>query len=142
MRTREPIPPAQRRRTALQVAVGAPFAGLIWLLIIRLVSGTWSLGFPLTIVGVSCSLALLMLVREPVGSLACRIWTGLIFVIDWVVTRVLCAMLYYLIFTPLGLVLRVLGVPLLKLKADPGASSYWEKGSPRRDDGRHYFRQY
>jgi hypothetical protein len=59
-----------------------------------------------------------------------------------VVTRVVCLFLYYLIFTPVGLVLRLLRVSLLRMETDPRAKTYWRKVSPPADDQRHYFRQY
>ncbi|MGC9451858.1 MAG: hypothetical protein ACP5I4_10460 [Oceanipulchritudo sp.] len=131
-----------RRRLARELVIGAPVAGLLWLLILRVFLGEWSLGFPLVIVGFSLVLALVMIGPEPGGSLAYRFWKGLIFVIDWAVTRVVCLFLYYLIFTPLGLVLRLLRVPLLRMRTDPTAATHWRKVSPPADDRRHYFRQY
>lgn len=136
------VEPGLRRRLARELVIGAPVAGLLWLLILRVFLGTWSFTFPLVIVAVSVVLALLMIGPEPLGSPAYRFWKGLVFAIDWVVTRVVCLFLYYLIFTPLGWVLRLFGVRLLDLKRQPGAKSYWRKVSPPTGDRRHYFRQY
>ena len=131
-----------RRRLARELVIGAPVAGLVWLLILRVFLGEWSFGFPLVIVCFSLVLALVMIGPEPTGTLAYRFWKGLIFAIDWVVTRVVCLFLYYLIFTPLGLFLQLLRVPLLHMRTVPNATTHWRKVSPPADDRRHYFRQY
>jgi hypothetical protein len=133
---------ADRRRLARELVIGAPVAGLVWLLILRVFLGEWSFVFPLVIVGFSLVLALLMIGPAPAGSVAYRFWKGLVFAIDWVVTRLVCLLLYYLIFTPLGLALRLLRVPLLgrRDRCDPG--SHWRKVSPPADARRHYPRQY
>ena len=132
----------KRRRLARELVIGAPVAGLVWLLLLRTFLGEWSYGFPLVIVGFSVLLALVMIGPEPCGSLAYRFWAGLVSAIDWAVTRVVCLLLYYVIFTLLGVVLRVLGVRLLQMKAGPDSSSNWQKVSPAADERRHYFRQY
>ena len=132
----------ERRRLARELVIGAPVAGLVWLLVLRIFLGEWSLGFPLLIVGFSLVLALVMAGPDPPGSGAWHFWKGLVFGIDWVVTRVVCALLYYLVFFPLGVILRVLRVPLVRLRGDPAAPTHWQKVSPPPDARRHYFRQY
>jgi hypothetical protein len=61
--------------------------------------------------------------------------------VGWAVGTVLLALVYYLILTPLALVLRLCRRDALRLRADGAAESYWE---PREQvaDPRRYFRQY
>lgn len=132
----------ERRRLARELVIGAPVAGLLWLVILRVFLGYWSFVFALVIVGVSGILALVMVGPDPLGSLAFRFWKTLVFAIDWVVTRVVCLALYYLVFTPLGWILRLLRVRLLSMGSDPALESHWRKVSPPGDEKRHYFRQY
>ena len=53
------------------------------------------------------------------------------FVLGWVMTRVILGLLFYLVFTPIGLIVRLTGKALLKTKFRSGEASYWidrEKG--------------
>lgn len=54
-------------------------------------------------------------------------WMKFAFVLGWVNTRVLLGLFFYLILTPIGLILRLTGKDLLGLKIDRNASSYWVK---------------
>ncbi len=60
--------------------------------------------------------------------------------IGWLVSRLLLGVLFYGMFTPLGLLFRLLGRDALARRARPDASSYWiTKEGP--NDARSYFRQ-
>ena len=39
-------------------------------------------------------------------------------------------LMYYLVMTPLAIVIRLLGQDLLEMKSDPGATSYWKDVGP------------
>jgi len=43
---------------------------------------------------------------------------------------VILGALYYLVFAPLGVLLRLVGQDSLKLRRDPGAGSYWLRRQP------------
>ncbi len=45
--------------------------------------------------------------------------------IGWVNTRILLGIIFYLLFTPLGLLMRLFGKDMLNRKLDPNASTYW-----------------
>lgn len=59
----------------------------------------------------------------------------------WVNTRVILVLMFYLIVTPLGLVLRLFGFDPLKEKIKPDLESYWEEKSLAKDPER-YKRQF
>lgn len=42
------------------------------------------------------------------------------------ITYVVLTLMYYLVITPLGLVIRLLGQDLLEMKFDPQSKSYWK----------------
>lgn len=46
-----------------------------------------------------------------------------------VVAPVILTLIFVLVLTPLGLLLRLLGKDLLRLRRDPGATSYWQRPS-------------
>jgi len=61
--------------------------------------------------------------------------------IGLVVSYVALAILYYLVLSPTGLVLRLLGRDFLGLKFQRGMGSYWVRHKPV-EGVRRYFRQY
>jgi hypothetical protein len=61
--------------------------------------------------------------------------------IGWVVSRLLLVVVYYLVLTPIGLVLRLFGYDPLCRKMDGSATSYWAEHKST-DDPAQYFKQY
>jgi hypothetical protein len=93
-------------------------------------------------------LAALAVVVGPLGlwkpRLVQPIYAGalvLTFPIGWVMSRILLALLYYAVFTPLGVCFRLLGRDALGLRAAPVAGSYWQVKPAPREVSR-YFRQF
>lgn len=128
------------RRELRQFAVAfAVFAGLLgWLLHGReLVAWStsvwiWRVGGAVGLVGV----LLPVLVRP--------IYVGMMvaaFPIGWVLSHVLLGAVFYLLVTPIGLGMRLVGYDPLRRTLDPDAGSYWSRRSPVTDLER-YFRQY
>jgi multisubunit Na+/H+ antiporter MnhG subunit len=58
-------------------------------------------------------------------------WMALAILIGWVMTRVILTLLYYLVFTPISLLLNLLGKDLLDEKINPEKSSYWVQREKR-----------
>ncbi|MDY7095119.1 MAG: SxtJ family membrane protein [Acidobacteriota bacterium] len=61
--------------------------------------------------------------------------------IGWVLSHVLLATVYYLLLTPLGLVLRLTGRDPLQRRREPEPGSYWRRREPTKHPDR-YFRQF
>jgi Saxitoxin biosynthesis operon protein SxtJ len=61
--------------------------------------------------------------------------------IGWVVTHVVVAVIFYLVVTPVGVIMRLSGRDPMERAFDRAAKSYWK---PRRSDpgSDRYFRQY
>ncbi len=59
-----------------------------------------------------------------------RIWMKAAGYMGWFMTRVILGIVFLLVFTPAGLIMRVLRKDPMKLRVDPQAPSYWE---PRTD---------
>jgi hypothetical protein len=59
-------------------------------------------------------------------------WMGISFLTGFFMTHLILALMYYLVFTPMALVMRALGKDPLRLKHDGKARSYWIK-RPRRE---------
>jgi hypothetical protein len=62
-----------------------------------------------------------------------RLWIGLGVALGKVVNPVVTTLLFYLVFTPMGLMLRLLKKDLLQLRREPAATSYWQ--SPNLPEG-------
>jgi len=63
------------------------------------------------------------------------------FPIGWIVSRILLAVLFYGVFTPVGLVMRWLGRDALDLRPQAGRSTYWEPKLAA-ENSRRYFRPF
>ena len=61
--------------------------------------------------------------------------------IGFVVSHVVLALVYYLVLTPIGLVMRLIGYDPMTRRPDPGRSSRWVAREPRRGP-ESYFRQF
>ncbi|MGA3024509.1 MAG: hypothetical protein ABSF98_07060 [Bryobacteraceae bacterium] len=59
-----------------------------------------------------------------------RVWTMLGALLARIVNPLAMAVLYYLVFTPFGLLARLLRKDPLRLRADPQAASYWMERHP------------
>ena len=68
-------------------------------------------------------------------------WMYAAFPIGWTVSHLLLLIVYYLILTPVGLILRLTGRDLLDRSIDRGAISYWTRREAPEDRAR-YFRQF
>jgi len=62
--------------------------------------------------------------------------------IGWVVSHVVMAAIYYLVLTPTGLIMRLLGRDPLQRGFDPDAETYWTRRDARDEDAGRYFRQF
>ncbi len=99
-----------------------------------------------TTVAVIC--AVLGLVLGPVGLIRPQSlkpifvgWMYLAFPIGWVVSHVVLGVLFYGLFTPVGLVFRLMGRDTLVLRRPEAAASYWVP-KPIATDKRRYFSQF
>jgi len=68
-------------------------------------------------------------------------WMVLAFPIGWTVSLIMLAILYYGLFTPIGLVFRLIGRDALLRTRRPGLESYWTP-KPTPTDPRRYFKQF
>ncbi|RPJ40592.1 MAG: hypothetical protein EHM19_13445 [Candidatus Latescibacterota bacterium] len=62
--------------------------------------------------------------------------------LGWFNTRLILTLIFYLVFTPIGLVLRLLGKDLLNRRIDPNAPTYWIEKPKEPSDPARYEKQY
>lgn len=68
-------------------------------------------------------------------------WMGIAFPLGWLVAHLLLAGIYFLLITPIGLILRIARRDPLARQFDREAQSYWTARETT-DDRDRYFRQY
>ncbi len=62
--------------------------------------------------------------------------------IGFAVSHLVLAVVYYLVVTPAGLLLRLFRYDPMQRRLDPEAESYWQVRERPTDDERRYFRQF
>ena len=92
----------------------------------------WSVGAFITI---------LFYAVRPIRKPIYLAWIHLAFPIGWVISHVAMALIYYLVFTPIGLIMRLFGRDPMERRFDRGAETYWTPHQPSEDPAR-YFRQF
>ena len=69
------------------------------------------------------------------------LWMALALPIGWTISHLLLLMVYYLVLTPIGFSMRLLGYDPLNRDFDPSAKSYWIPHDPSSEPSR-YFKQF
>lgn len=69
-------------------------------------------------------------------------WMKLAFVLGWINTRLILAILFYFIFTPIGIGLRLFKADLLERKIDKKRETYWIKKESKASNLTDYERQF
>lgn len=85
--------------------------------------------------------ALGTLASRPIGRALYRGWMFAALPIGWTISHILLGMVYFLVFTPIGLVMRLLGKDPMERRFEPSAPTYWIKRPPPAEASR-YFRQF
>ena len=67
-------------------------------------------------------------------------WMLAAFPLGWTISHLLLGSIFYLVITPLGLMLRLFGHDPMRRKFEPGAATYWIEHE--RSDTARYFRMY
>jgi len=69
-------------------------------------------------------------------------WMKFAFVLSWINTRLISLIIFYLIFTPIGLAIRLFGVDLLERRIGKSKETYWKKKDERGFNPLDYERQF
>lgn len=63
-------------------------------------------------------------------------------ILSWINTRLILSIMFYLIFSPIGRVMKLFGVDPLDRKIDKNKQSYWHKKEARKFNPLDYERQF
>lgn len=70
------------------------------------------------------------------------IWMRIAFILSWINTRLILIIIFYLIFTPVGLGIKIFGIDFLDRKMDKNKDSYWKKSQTKKFNPLDYERQF
>jgi hypothetical protein len=114
------------------------FSGLVgWFVYHKSGSMGWTLG----VAGTIAALGLIGCAIPTVARWVYVPWVLAAYPIGWTVSHVLLGVIFYLIVTPMGLLMRLLGRDPMQRKFDPDARTYWIS-RPQNQDVSRYFRQF
>lgn len=125
----------------LRQFAGIWFPAFILLLGILLLRRTGSLFLTIGVLVVGCILSLAGLLIPP---LIRRVYVGWLFAcypIGWTISHLLLAIVFFLLLTPMGTIMRWLGRDPLNRSWDRSAKTYWTPRTPDANIDR-YFKQF
>lgn len=112
----KPDSTALRKFGRSMLIFGLIFAGWFWF------KGSITVAWICAGAGVVCFVTSFFV--PPVARVIYAFWMVLAWVLSQIITPIIMGILYYLVVTPIGLVLRLTGHDRLRLKK-PGTTSYW-----------------
>ena len=71
-----------------------------------------------------------------------KIWMTLAIILGWFMSRVILVILFYIIITPMALLLKIIGKDFLKLRSNEGTRTYWENRDKKGTERLDYERQF
>jgi hypothetical protein len=121
-RRAEAVVGSSDRTFGLVIAAALTVVGL-WPLVHGVAPRAWALA-------TAVPFALLALLAPRALARLNRAWTALGVLLGRVVSPVATGVLFYGVFTPIGLLMRALGKDPLRLARDPAAATYWISRDP------------
>ena len=70
------------------------------------------------------------------------VWMIFAVILGWFMTRFILSLLFYLVITPIGLVLRIMGKDLLELRKEEVQDSYWNMRDSEKEQNQNYEKQF
>ena len=70
------------------------------------------------------------------------VWMTFAVVLGWFMTRVILSLLFYVIITPIGLVMRTFGKDFLDIKKQAVKGSYWNQRDSNLEKNQNYEKQF
>ncbi len=105
----------------------------------------WKLGAPPWVpaaIFAPAPIAAILAWRRPQALRAVFVgWMLFLFPLGWTISHLVLAIVYYVVLTPFGLVMRVFGHDPLARHLDASAKTYWVE-RPQAHDRKRYFRQF
>jgi hypothetical protein len=71
-----------------------------------------------------------------------KVWMTFATIMGWIMTRVILGIMFYAVFTPIGLIARLFGKRFLDVKIDKSKESYWHYRDAKDIEKRDYTKQF
>ena len=133
--------PRDRRKFALSLILGFPCIAAVFLLVSLLRGKGWNLPLAAVIGGGGLAVGLLLLAVPQVVRPVYVAWYLVACSIGLVVGNLALALVFFVLVSGLGLVMRALGRQPVRKGFDRRAATYWQDTDPVDDPGR-YYRQF
>lgn len=95
----------------------------------------------MALAGLAVTIGPLGLIRPHAIRLIYVGWMVAVFPIGWTVSKIVMAVIYYGVFTPVAVIFRLIGRDVLHLRRQPAADTYW-LSKPQAAGVTQYFRQF
>jgi hypothetical protein len=120
--------------------------GLMMPVAFGLIGGFASAGAPPMTVAIvvwsfGAALAVLIWIAPAPARMIYIGWMSAAEPIGWTMTNLILAIVYYLVLTPVALLMRLMGRDPMQRKLDPSATTYWIERQPP-SDMKQYFKQF
>lgn len=130
------------KKFGVSLIIGFPVIAIVFF-IIRWISGD---GMPeprffLMLGGIGCAVGIVCWLISPIAKLLYPLWYGIAACVGIVLANLLFTLLFYVLFTPLALFMKLKGRDALHLKKQKDVGSYWID-APATPPANQYFRQY
>ena len=112
---------------------GLVTAAMLVLFFDLLIPWIWGMAMPLWPLQAGAVLVVMALVVPAALRPVYKVWMRFAEALGWVNTRIILGLIFYVIFFPFGLVMRVFNDPM-KRKLDQSAQSYRSPSNPTRPD--------
>lgn len=133
--------PAEKRKFALSLLIGFPCLALVLLVVRRLTSGAWSPGPSFWVGGIGAGLGLFFSLLPALARPFYVVWYFLACCIGIVVANILLTGFFFIVVTPVGLLLRAMGKAPMKKGFDRNSATYWQEAE-RVSDVKRYYSQF
>jgi hypothetical protein len=133
---------SELRKFAWSLIIGFPSLALIFFNAKWIKTGALpEVSFFIKLAVIGALVGLVCLLLKPLARPLYVVWYALACCIGIVMANLLFMLMFYGLFTPIGLFMRLIGRDALKLKFQRGTPSYWQDAEPAPPPAQ-YFRQY
>lgn len=131
---------AEKRKFARSLMIGFPIIAAVFLLAGWLLRGVFPPVWVKIGAGGALAGAIFWLLPAVAGPFY-RVWYFVACCMGFVIGNTLFGLVYFLVFTPIGLLRRALGRPPILKGFEPGRATYWEEAE-KDIPARRYFQQF
>lgn len=136
----QPDEPAIRQFGRI-LLIGCPLTALAWYCLVRWAYGEWILAVPIWITGIGWAIGTLAFISRALALPFYLVWFFLVAVIDTVVTNTLFISLFYLVISPIALLMKLLGRDFLTRRIEPERETYF-LDAPKAKGPESYYNQF